>query len=167
MWQYNYSSVQPSSNELMHYGILGMRWGVRRTPEQLDRARREKGEKKQAKIVKKQDALREDNKYQKAVVENSQARRRAISAESLSSKVEKDELDRRIATDDFLTDWGKRRAQDKSFNLNARIKQLEDEDLRSRSDIANALRRMDINNTKISQLDEKYIRIGKKYLGQD
>lgn len=24
-------------NELMHYGILGMRWGIRRTPEQLGR----------------------------------------------------------------------------------------------------------------------------------
>ena len=28
-------TVKTDQNELMHYGIIGMRWGVRRTPEQL------------------------------------------------------------------------------------------------------------------------------------
>lgn len=32
-----------TDNSLMHYGVKGMRWGVRRTPEQLRRDRTKKG----------------------------------------------------------------------------------------------------------------------------
>lgn len=58
MWQYNHTSYP---NELFHYGVKGMKWGVRRTREQL-------GYKKG--VVKKYDSDRiplEDTKIYRSV----------------------------------------------------------------------------------------------------
>lgn len=93
--------------ELYRYGVKGMKWGIRRrTPEEKATARRAKGEKKQAKIVKKQDAVKADNEYQKQAIRDGVKTRNQIKSEKLSSKVEKDRLDRKIALDQHWTNWG-------------------------------------------------------------
>lgn len=96
-------------------------------------------------------------------------RRQSIKAEKLSSTVEKNRIDRKLALDDagrtqYWTKWGKRKDQDRSFNLNARLSELENMDLQEQSRIANAIDRINSNKITISQLDKRYEQIGCKYL---
>lgn len=66
MWQYNYT---PSSDDIMHYGVLGMKWGVRRY-QNSDGSLTEKGKKKYGKMS--------DDKLSKVLNKQVQKRRSEI-----------------------------------------------------------------------------------------
>lgn len=73
-------------NTLVHYGVLGMKWGVRRTPEQLARA---KG---------KTPAQKKTASVQKKVVTKSAAKTSSSNSEKkTSSELTNDELKEKIA----------------------------------------------------------------------
>ena len=67
------------NNELLHYGVLGMKWGKRRTKAQLERAR-QKAEDKAVKKARKQD------------VKN----RRLLSDKELQDKINRIEKERKL-----------------------------------------------------------------------
>jgi len=159
---------------IYHFGIKGMKWGIRRyqnpdgTLTDAGKKRAAKGRRKQSRIRSEQAELRSDNARAKSEISRATKNRQSINAEKLSSTVEKNQIDRKLAVDSsgrtqYLTNWGRRKDQDRSFNLNARLAELQDMDLREQSRIASAVERMNVNNQRISDLDAKYERIGRRY----
>lgn len=119
---------------IYHFGING-------TLTEAGKKRQAKGIKKQTKIRSRQSELTKDTKSQKENI-----------------------LDRKLAIQRYLTNWGRRRDQDRSFNLNARIKELESLDLDTMASIARSASKVDTNKTKYNELEKRYERIGRRYL---
>lgn len=72
------------NRELAHYGILGMKWGVRRTPAQLARAR---GKTKSEKETKQTVSKKQSSPQKKSISE--------LSDEELRSKINRLDLEKR------------------------------------------------------------------------
>ena len=80
-----YSTSNPSEEELMHYGVLGMKWGVRRASKQLSGATTKEGRAKAKASLDKHyaKASKKLNKYSKKVDKNlTKARKKTIKAEA-------------------------------------------------------------------------------------
>ena len=75
------------NNELLHYGILGMKWGVRRTPEQLRRARGE--------LKSESDGGSKKTNSSKSSSSSGKKRTSEMTEDELRSKIQRLELEKR------------------------------------------------------------------------
>ena len=82
--------------ELYHYGVKGMKWGIRRTPQQLDR-KIEKLEKKNVKLAKR------INPKETEKADRMQRQASKAAAKAASARAEANKNQRRV---DTARDWG-------------------------------------------------------------
>lgn len=76
-----------NNSELLHYGILGMKWGVRRTPEQLRRARGE--------LKSESDGGSKKTTSSKSSSSSGKKRASEMTEDELRSKIQRLELEKR------------------------------------------------------------------------
>lgn len=157
-------------NALYHYGVKGMRWGVRRyynddgTLNEKGKKRQEKGRKKQAKNRKKYDKVNAGYEAVKTMAKVSVQNRNQAKADRLNAIEEKKWLDMKIESDAFWTNWGRRKAQKKQKVLESTIAAAQRTEAFTERQISNYVVEMNGYQKRLSEIDAKYERIGRKYL---
>ena len=130
MWKYNHTSYPVSSEELAHYGVLGMKWGVRKDASRAyGKAARKKNKLKEKEVqyavksaATRQKALAKETRatnekqYQKAKKLEFKANKYALK----SAKLQKKGLDWVKAMDKTFRDYKVERNSDGSYSLTER-----------------------------------------------
>lgn len=160
-----YVTIQ--NDELYHYGVKGMKWGIRRkTPEEKAERRRVKAVKKRDKIDRQRSYIRNENDTLKNDIREGVQTRNTLKAKKLPMQSDKAKIDNKLSNRNrYLTQFGYENDQDRSARLGRKIEDIERQELKNESNIAQAIHRMDINKQKLSTLDKRYEYLGRRYLG--
>lgn len=89
------NGLDPSSNEFFHYGVLGMKWGVRRTPVQLGHKTPGKKKRGLSIIVRRKDLRKASSKASSKRPEKKDVK--SMSDEELKKRISRLDMERKYA----------------------------------------------------------------------
>lgn len=166
------------NGELYRYGAKGMKWGKRRSQEELDRIAGRKldriekkkksvtlqTEKRLSKMRAEKDRLNTEIEANKKGITEAGRGKTINKAERTNTQHEIDRLQSKSLSDGFITKWGEQHAKKKVNVMSKRLIELDASDLEHDRKIANFLSDNAIKKTRIEQIDETSTMLGETYV---
>jgi len=162
MWSYNYTN----GDELYHYGVKGMKWGVHRARRAYKKGDYNKSlsivNKHQKKIIKKNTKL--DKKYSKlSKIRDKQVLKNDVKVNEYRNKAYK--LDDK-ANGFFTSESKKQKLTSKASELRSQADRLESQSNKTKAEINKNRRLKEIFDSGYKDLEQTKIDIGKKEMKQ-
>lgn len=156
-------------NELQHYGVPGMRWGIRRGRNQITRAKtKEEHEKGVSTLTKHRGkAVRKVAKLEKKGVKLDKAYNKAVlKTDPKIAKLDKQigNIDRKLNKRPNMSDKKARRLITDQVALEMKINDLQAKSSKAKTAYAKNERLKEIFNKGISDIDDILAKAGRKYI---
>lgn len=155
-------------NEIKHYGVKGMKWGIRRAKQKLTKATTQEQHDKAVSILEKhrRKATKKVSKFEQKRPKIEKEYNRAITKTDVKiGKLEQEQARlSRKANRLFVSDRKAAKLMSKYQLLDMRVKELKSYSDRAKAEMAKNERMIELFNRGISEIDTTLAEAGRKYI---